>query len=131
MSEQVSEHVLYMREYRKTSKNKDYMKNYRKNHRSKINVQDSAWRKTQKGKTTIRKSNANYRARNKKIKNAQLLADRNIELLEFCELCPEDDKQRTIERHHPDYDYPLIIISCCKECHSFADNDRIKEGINL
>lgn len=58
---------------------------------------------------------------------AEQIAYRNIELLEFCELCPDDNRQKAIERHHPDYDYPLIIVSCCKECHHYADKDRKEE----
>ena len=38
-------------------------------------------------------------------------------LEKFCELCPEDDKRPATQRHHPDYNYPLIFVSVCASCH--------------
>ena len=51
---------------------------------------------------------------------AQLQAER-IPLAEFCETCPEDDIRRATQRHHPDYNFPKIFISCCASCHHFIE----------
>lgn len=115
----VSSHTAYMREYRKNPKNKEYMKNYRKGNRKHINETDIEWRHTHP--KPIRVSNSNYRLRNGKIKAAQAMALRHIPIEGLCELCPDDDKRVATERHHPDYDYPLIVIFSCKECHHYAD----------
>ena len=124
-----SKKTLYMREWRKKHpERKEYMKNYRKEHRTHINELDTKWRHN--NPEVIRVSNSNYRVKNKKKKAAQLMAERHISLAEFCELCPEDDIQPAIERHHPDYNYPLIVVFCCKECHHYADklSPELKEG---
>ena len=95
------------------------MKNYRKTNRVRINKLDTEWRHTHPKQ--IRESNSIYRIKNKIKKAAQLMALRHIPLEGFCELCPEDDRRMATERHHPDYDYPLIVIFSCKECHHYAD----------
>ena len=41
----------------------------------------------------------------------------------------EDDKHKAIEKHHPDYDYPLIIVSVCKDCHVVADRTTMENVI--
>lgn len=33
-----------------------------------------------------------------------------------CEFCGATE---TLVRHHPDYDYPLIVVVCCKSCHGY------------
>jgi hypothetical protein len=50
-----------------------------------------------------------------------------IPLAEFCEFCPEDDKQKAVERHHPDHDYPEIFVSVCKSCHMYIEPRRMKK----
>ena len=47
---------------------------------------------------------------------------KKIPLAEFCELCPEDDKRKSVMRHHPDYDYPEIFVSVCGSCHRCIHN---------
>lgn len=49
---------------------------------------------------------------------ARHLAWKETPLLELCELCPEDDLLPATQRHHPDYNYPLLTVSCCDECHT-------------
>ena len=36
-------------------------------------------------------------------------------LKEKCEICDSTDK---LERHHPNYDFPLFIQTLCKKCHT-------------
>jgi hypothetical protein len=47
-------------------------------------------------------------------------------LAEFCEVCPEDDKRKATQRHHPDYAYPDIFVSCCASCHNYIDKGHHK-----
>ena len=51
---------------------------------------------------------------------AQLQAERII-ITKFCELCPEDDQQEATQRHHPNYNYPTIFVSCCASCHNYVE----------
>jgi hypothetical protein len=53
---------------------------------------------------------------------AQGYVQRHQELLgSECELCPEDNKQtKNLTAHHLDYDFPEIIVTCCRRCHSFV-----------
>lgn len=46
---------------------------------------------------------------------------RKLPLEELCELCPDDEKQKATQRHHPDYSLPKIFVSCCASCHNFVD----------
>lgn len=55
--------------------------------------------------------------------NAMLLA-RELPIAEFCEVCPDDDLNKATQRHHPDYDYPLIVVSCCNSCHNYLNRER-------
>ena len=48
-------------------------------------------------------------------------------MAEFCEVCPEDDIQKATATHHPDYNYPQIIVSCCVVCHVFLNKQRTKQ----
>jgi hypothetical protein len=71
-----------------------------------------------------------YAKRNHLKQNARLKAKRNVPLEKECELCPEDDRQTiNLEHHHPDYDYPLIIVTVCQKCHEWIEAD--KRGIKL
>jgi len=40
-----------------------------------------------------------------------------VPLAEWCETCPENDMRKALHGHHPDYNYPRIIVSCCRVCH--------------
>lgn len=38
-----------------------------------------------------------------------------------CEGCGQD---KALEKHHPDYSKPLLVVWLCKPCHSIADKIR-------
>ena len=40
---------------------------------------------------------------------------------EACQMC---GLTKRLERHHPDYDLPLLIVWLCKPCHCVADKTR-------
>ena len=42
---------------------------------------------------------------------------------ETCQMCGHPPRTR-LERHHPDYDLPLLIVWLCKSCHVIADRAR-------
>lgn len=63
-----------------------------------------------------------YKVKHPKENKARNQAEFHIPLSLECELCPEDDKRtENLERHHPDYNYPLIIVTVCKERHEEVD----------
>ena len=45
---------------------------------------------------------------------AQSMA-KKIPLKSYCEICGSNEN---LERHHPNYNKPLIIITLCKSCHT-------------
>lgn len=50
---------------------------------------------------------------------AQLKAERHHRKApDCCQMCGLPKK---LERHHPDYDLPLLIVWLCKPCHVKAD----------
>lgn len=60
------------------------------------------------------------RARKKLNAKARLnMSSHLYPLAEFCELCPEDDRNEATQRHHPDYSEPKIYVSTCSKCHSW------------
>jgi len=97
-----------------------YRREYDQNHKEQIAEREREWRREN---PDYKLRNREYNKRNpEKVKAHNLVHDKRISTfiplgLE-CELCPEDDKRtEKLERHHPDYDYPEIIVTCCKECH--------------
>lgn len=65
----------------------------------------------------VRKKNAGFQRQ----EHANHIAQK-LPLLEFCELCPDEHVRHAIQRHHPDYDYPEIFVSLCRECHDVIDS---------
>lgn len=52
---------------------------------------------------------------------------KNIPLTKTCELCPNKPRFR----HHPDYDYPTIIVCTCWACHYWIHrNEKTTEWQN-
>jgi hypothetical protein len=40
------------------------------------------------------------------------------------ELCEGCNKPVRLEKHHPDYSKPLLVVWLCKPCHAIADKIR-------
>lgn len=59
-----------------------------------------------------------YSERNVDLKKhyAEIIAQKECPLGPCCELC---DSTEYLQRHHPDYDYPTIIVTSCASCHNF------------
>lgn len=41
----------------------------------------------------------------------------HIQKAEFCEISWCEAETENLEAHHPDYDKPLDVIWCCRNCH--------------
>jgi len=81
---------------------------------------EKRWRETHREQynKSNREGNKKYRQNHPEKIKANHNASRDIPLGSECELCPEDDiRTEKLERHHPDYNEPLIIVTVCKECH--------------
>lgn len=61
-----------------------------------------------------------YRMRNPEKYHARNVA-RSIPRAEQCEFCFSTEK---LEHHHPDYLYPHIFVTACKECHIYIDENK-------
>ena len=59
-------------------------------------------------------------------KNAATKAKRAMEkgLITKPDLCEGCGLQKRLEKHHPDYSKPLIVVWLCKPCHAIADKIR-------
>lgn len=46
-------------------------------------------------------------------------------------LCEGCNQEKKLEKHHPDYSQPLLVMWLCKPCHALADKVRRKteEGV--
>jgi len=94
-----AEHPNYMREW--CAKHPDYMaKRNKRNHQ---------------------RHKAYYDAYNKKFSqiHPEIIHSRRMALSypldSQCELC---GSTQNLKRHHPDYDYPDIFVTCCSSCHA-------------
>lgn len=115
-------HQEQIKAYRKKryAEHREEEKEYRLTHPEIYRKGRAKWKLANKPK--IRELWNNYAKRNRLKQNARLKSKRNISLGKECELCPEGDKRtENLERHHPDYDYPLIIVTICQECHNWIN----------
>ena len=70
----------------------------------------------QKHPKRLRQYSKEWKNKNPKKFKAQKLG-RKIPLGSECEFC---GSKRNLERHHPDYDFPHIFVSCCDSCHKWV-----------
>lgn len=126
-------HKKQIKTYRKKYyvEHREEEKTYREQHKEEHNKYCREWNKTHK--ENRKKSGKKYYSENKEKLNqyrreyyikhpevikAHWLAHDNIQTGKYCELCPEDDVHiENLIKHHPDYNYPLITVTCCQSCH--------------
>ena len=65
------------------------------------------------------KYNEKWRLQNPEKITVSHNAYRSLPLGDMCEFCGSVEN---LERHHPDYDYPHIIVTCCSTCHKYLNN---------
>lgn len=114
--------------YADKEKQKKYEREYARRNREHYKDLERQWRldhpeyaKNYNQAHPNRNKNRNgVRYRTKEQANAQSHAEK-IPLSKFCELCPEDDVRPATQRHHPDYKYLTIFVSCCASCHAYVD----------
>lgn len=101
------ENKIYQRNYHKI-----YRKKYRKIHRKEINKCKRNWEKNNKDR--IRKLNSTperiimNRVRSYTVSRINLKG-------KHCEIC---GKNKTLQRHHINYNKPMEIMILCAQCHS-------------
>jgi hypothetical protein len=106
-------------------KRKEYMRNYMVNYLlTHPDYRKKELQRLKNGRKNNPNKNAHYqsvwRERNPEKEKIHGLA-RSVLRISQCEICPEDDiRTTTLERHHPDYDYPEIIVTVCQECHKWV-----------
>lgn len=96
--------------------------NYNKEWRTNHPHYDREWRakhphyQDEWNKKHLNRPNGNA-TRTTKEATAQVCVYRHPELLDSkCEFC---DSSENLMAHHPDYDYPKIIVTCCASCHNY------------
>lgn len=109
-------------------KNPDYWKQWKLNHPGYANKNVNEWNKAHRERKCERSKK--YRRENSEIIEAQNFASNHkIPITALCETCPEDEVNVATQRHHPDYDYPEITVSCCAKCHWYLNRPiSIQEG---
>jgi hypothetical protein len=62
-----------------------------------------------------------WRAKHKDRARAHVMAEQLGKGPELCEGC---GLKKRLEKHHPDYSKPLLVVWLCKPCHAIADKIR-------
>lgn len=86
---------------------------YAREHREQVNVNNRQY--YQSHREEILRKTHEYRGSHKKECSARKKANQ-IQLEPACEFC---GSTKNLERHHPDYLEPLIVLTTCKTCHSY------------
>lgn len=91
---------------------KEYKKNWRERNLKKVKKINKNWQKKNKFKRTINQKK--YSQKHPEIINAHSLSQ-HILLGSFCAIC---GNTKELEKHHPNYSQPKLIITLCKKCHT-------------
>jgi len=83
----------------------DWIRDYNNKYRKKNPLKIKEWKKD---------SSNQWRKKNHKKYVAQYKARSKVPLKSFCEICGLD---KNLERHHWNYDKPLLVNTLCKQCH--------------
>lgn len=121
---------LRIRDYKKEyaylkvwrAKNRDKHRLIDKRHYGKHKKEIADRRKRCRSANPDRLNDYEKRPERKAKKAVRLKAQRAVPLGSSCELCPEDDIRTVgLERHHPDYSEPLIVVTVCSECNKWIE----------
>lgn len=96
---------------------KKAQKKFREKYPKAQQIANKKWRK--KYPECSRKASRKWKRENPEKLRAEKMAQKHIQLSESCEFCPAKEN---LERHHPDYNYPLITVTTCRECHRWIEN---------
>jgi hypothetical protein len=92
--------------------NPNYFHDYYKKTKQHAKIVDRAW--MQKNREKLLEQKKQYYQEHKDEINARDAARYNVPLGPECELC---GSRENLERHHPDYNEPLFIVTLCTSCH--------------
>jgi hypothetical protein len=127
----------YLKEWKMKNKDKvseyqkNYMKEYNKNYYEKN--KEELKEQMKKNSKNWSEQNKDKRAINQK-KHAEKypqkvfargIADRQVPLKSSCEIC--GDKE-SLERHHWNYEKPLLVNTLCKPCHQIQHLNKFTGG---
>lgn len=73
-----------------------------------------AWARTPEGRASHRKADAKRSAKYPEKLKARAAAKYHVPLAGNCEVC---GGFTALQRHHPDYDQPLDVVTVCRRCH--------------
>lgn len=122
---------------RNQKKIKEYNKKWKENHREilRINQRDYANKNRKYYREKLKRSNLKnilngyhalkqkeYSKRYPKKIKAHNLTNRKIQLKSSCDIC---DSMEKLEKHHWNYNKPLIVNTLCKTCHSIQHTKKI------
>lgn len=110
--EHKEEHVIYCRKWNET-------------HRE--NRQQSGKKYYLENKEKLSLYQQNYKIKHPEVRKAHQIANQYCKIGDCCELCPEDDvRTENLVKHHPDYDFPEMFITCCQSCHLWIHKHEVE-----
>ncbi|MGA2130628.1 MAG: hypothetical protein ABSG05_03405 [Candidatus Pacearchaeota archaeon] len=97
-------------------KNKEKIDEIKRKYRIKNReiLNKKALKHSKKNRDKINKYHKEWKKNNKKIVNAENQASIKIQLLDSCQIC---GSKENLQRHHWDYNRPLLVTTLCKDCH--------------
>lgn len=116
--------------WRNSEEGQEYHKKYREEHKDYHSEKYREWRESNRAYHSKRVND--WMDKHPEVAYAQYAANHGlgeyhpVPLAKWCEVCPEDDLREATQRHHPDYNYPTIIVSCCQDCHTYLNRERKK-----
>lgn len=87
--------------------------------RKKLTIEQSE--KLRKYPTTLYAKKEEQSTFKRKIQHKAGYVSEKLPLADSCEFC---GSLENLGRHHPDYRYPEIYVTCCAECHKRAQKDQ-------
>jgi len=122
-----------------SNKSKEYMKKYYLTNKDKLDQVNKKWQiehpiKMKRyrlkhylnNKEEYNKKNKKWAKRNPLIRKAQTKAGSNIKLKSSCEIC---NSKGRLQRHHWNYNKPLMVNTLCKTCHSIQHIKNFNKSI--
>lgn len=112
----------YCKECKRIKAKKEYFK-----HKASYKARCYFWRKTDKGKASLRKTYANQKAKSpekykaRTILNSAVVAKKVLKPKE----CQQCKKKRRVAGHHNDYSKPLEVLWLCYKCHTLLHREKI------
>jgi hypothetical protein len=120
--QQKRQHTIYMRTWRKENpeKNRSYgntiqakLARHERHVKRSLLVRNGDIVVSEEQRQKQREAERSWQERNQNKHRAEHIASK-IPIGDECELCGDTDR---LVRHHPDYDYPTVFVTCCQSCH--------------